>query len=151
MNDFSSIQLLDYAAAILKLKKECPPTPGENFNIFSILNLETDEVNTHCRLLYELLSPNGCHGMGDRFLRAFFEIVLHKPYCESVSVYRECTIEKQTDDDYGRIDLLIRGNDICYPIEVKIYAGDQWGQIDRYSRFASKAKEHQVYYLTFLL
>ena len=102
MNDFSSIQLLDYAAAILKLKKECPPTLGENFNIFSILNLETDEVNTHCRLLYELLSPNGCHGMGDRFLRAFFEIVLHKPYCESVSVYREYTIEKQTDDDYGR-------------------------------------------------
>ncbi len=36
MNDFSSIQLLDYAAAILKLKKECPPTLGENFNIFSM-------------------------------------------------------------------------------------------------------------------
>ena len=148
MNDFSSIQLLEYAAAILKLKKQLPPTPGENFNIFSILNMETDEVNTHCRLLYELLSPNGSHGMGEQFLRAFFEMVLHRPYCEGVSVYREYTIEKQTDDDYGRIDLLVQGKDVCYPIEVKIYAGDQWEQIDRYSRFASKAKEYQVYYLT---
>lgn len=148
MNALSSIQLLDYAAAILKMKKECPTTPGEKFNIFSILNMETDEVNTHCRLLYELLSPDGSHGMVDQFLRAFFEMVLHKPYCESVSVYREYAIEKQTDDDYGRIDLLVQGKDTCYPIEVKVYAGDQWEQIDRYSRFASKAKENQVYYLT---
>ena len=86
MNDHSPIQLLDHVTALLKLKKEYPPNPGENFNIFSVLGMETDEVNTHCRLLYELLSPNGSHGMNDQFLLAFFEIVLQKPYRKGVAV-----------------------------------------------------------------
>ena len=46
---------------------------GAHFNVFSILNAETDEVNTHCRLLFELLNPFGSHGLGDCFLRAINE------------------------------------------------------------------------------
>lgn len=139
-------QLLDQVTAILELRKKMPPVPGENFNVFSVMHMETKEVDTHCRLLYELLSPNGSHGMGDCFLESFFKLVLQKPYPGSaaVSVYREYVI-KPEDDNYGRIDLLLQGKGFCYPIEVKVYAGDQWEQVKRYAHVSSDA---QVYYLT---
>ncbi len=144
------IQLLDQVAAILELRKKRKPVPGEAFNVFSVLGMESDEVKTHCRLLYDLLSPDGSHGLGDSFLQAFFDMVLHKHYVKGASVYREYGIYEQNDDDrnYGRIDLLIQGRGFCYPIEVKIYAGDEWEQVKRYAEFASKAKDNQVYYLT---
>lgn len=143
------VQLLEQAAAILDLRRKRPPVPGENFNIFSVMNMETKEVDTHCRLLYDLLSPNGSHGMGDCFLEAFFLLVIKKPYPGSaaVSICREYVID-HTDDNYGRIDLLLQGENFCYPIEVKIYAGDQWEQVKRYARFSSGARDGQVYYLT---
>lgn len=139
-------QLLDQVTAILELRKKMPPVPGENFNVFSVMHMETKEVDTHCRLLYELLFPNGSHGMGDCFLESFFKLVLQKPYPGSaaVSVYREYVI-KPEDDNYGRIDLLLQGKGFCYPIEVKVYAGDQWEQVKRYAHVSSDA---QVYYLT---
>ena len=148
-NQTALAQLLDQVAAILELRKKTRPIPGENFNVFSVMSMEAKEVDTHCRLLCELLSPNGSHGMGGCFLQAFFEIVLNKSYPGDafVSVYREYVIDHD-DDNYGRIDLLIRGQGFCYPIEVKVYAGDQWEQIKRYARFASDAQDSQVYYLT---
>lgn len=138
--------LLQQVEGILNLKSSLPQLPGKDFNIFTALDMETKEVNTHCRLLYELLCPNGSHGFGDAFLREFFDLVLQKPFPRSPTVYREYDISQS--EEYGRIDLLIEGVDVCYPIEVKIYAGDQYRQIERYSVFATKAKEKQVYYLT---
>ena len=138
----SARKLLEHTNSILEIRRRASAKPGERFNIFSIMGAESDEVNTHCRLLYELLSPDGCHGMGDSFLHAFCEMVLHKPCPPSVSVFREWAFSD------GRIDLLIEGENVCYPIEVKIYAGDQYLQISRYTRFAEKASEHHVYYLT---
>lgn len=142
-------ELLERTNGILDIRRRTPPKPGERFNVFSIMNMETKEVDTHCRLLYELLSPNGSHGMGGCFLEAFFDLVLEKPYPGStaVSVHREYVID-HTDDNYGRIDLLIQGRNFCYPIEVKVYAGDQWEQVKRYARFSSDAQDSQVFYLT---
>lgn len=142
-------ELLERTNGILDIRRRTPPKPGERFNVFSIMNMETKEVDTHCRLLYELLSPNGSHGMGGCFLEAFFDLVLEKPYPGStaVSVYREYVID-HTDDNYGRIDLLIQGRNFCYPIEVKVRAKDQWEQVKRYARFSSDAQDGQVFYLT---
>ncbi|MGL6052212.1 MAG: PD-(D/E)XK nuclease family protein [Aeromonas salmonicida] len=39
---------------------------GVNFNLFSILNIERDEVGTHSRFIYELLNPKGAHNQGIR-------------------------------------------------------------------------------------
>lgn len=142
MNDKNNaVDLLEKAKDILLLRSQQPKKTGEDFNIFTVLQLNEME---HCRLLYELLNPKGNHGMGDCFLRSFFELVLQKPYpTEDVSVYLEYAFLN------GRIDLLIAGRGCCYPIEVKIYADDQQAQLARYDEFAAtKAKEHQVYYLT---
>ena len=140
--------LLQQVANILDMRNKVSKVSGDDFNIFSVLDMETNEVNTHCKLIYELLRPDGQHGIGKAFLEEFFEMVLHKPFPEFVSVKREYTINALEDDKYGRIDLLLEGKDFCYPIELKIYAGDQSRQIERYTAYAKKAKNNQVYYLT---
>lgn len=139
-------QLLEQTKIILIARKKALIPPQNSFNVFSVLNMEADEVDTHSRILFDLLSPDGNHGMGDRFLREFFELVLGKPFRKDVTVCREHKINET--DNYGRIDLLVEGKDFCYPIEVKIYAGDRFQQIKRYAQFAAKAQDSQVYYLT---
>lgn len=46
---------------------------ADSFNIFSILLKKHDEVNLHSRFIAEILSPQGSHNMGDKFLKAFIE------------------------------------------------------------------------------
>lgn len=140
--------LLQQVANVLDMRNKVPKIAGAEFNIFTILNLEKKEVDTHCRLIYELLRPDGQHDLGRAFLEEFFRLVLRKPFPDFVSVKREYVINALEDDVYGRIDLLLEGRDCCYPIEVKIKATDQNRQIERYTAFAKKAKENQVYYLT---
>ena len=140
--------LLQQVANILDMRNKVSKASGNDFNIFSVLDMETDEVKTHTRLIYELLRPDGQHGMGKAFIEEFFRLVLRKPIPEYVSVKREYVINALGDDEYGRIDLLLEGRDFCYPVEVKIYAGDQNRQIERYAAFSKKAKNNQVYYLT---
>ena len=88
--------LLEQARNVLTLREKRAEAPGARFNIFF--------VNTHCRLLYELLRPDGCHGLGDQFLRVFFELVLCKPYAADAVVARERVIDACGRQDYGRID-----------------------------------------------
>jgi len=140
--------LLQQVANILDMRNKVANARSDKFNIFTVLDMETKEVNTHCRLIYELLSPDGQHGMGRAFLDEFFDMVLHKPAPEFVMIKREYAINALADDEYGRIDLLLEGKGFCYPIEVKIYADDQSRQIERYNNFALKEKNNQVYYLT---
>lgn len=107
-----------------------------------------EEESTHFRLLYKLLNPEGSHGCGDAFLQKFFEDVLDKPYEKTTGVCRE----ENTKD--GRMGLLIEGESFYYPIEVKIDAGDQYRQIERYTNFAERQRKGRnnvdtmVYYLT---
>lgn len=46
---------------------------GENFNLFNILDRQTDEVKTHSAIIAELLDPKGSHGMGTEFLSLFLQ------------------------------------------------------------------------------
>ena len=46
---------------------------GEEFNIFSVMSMEADEVFTHSALLAELLNPKGSHGLGSMPLQLFLK------------------------------------------------------------------------------
>ena len=51
---------------------------GTYFNIFDITNISTDEVRI-CRIIKELIDPNGSHYQGDIYLKLFtfrFVIIL---------------------------------------------------------------------------
>jgi len=95
-----------------------------DFNIFSILRNDRDEVNLHSKFLYEILNPKGCHQKGDIFLRLFLSIVDLPEFTmtESIAIKRE----------YQGIDILIKNRDQAIIIENKIDAEDQDRQLERY-------------------
>jgi hypothetical protein len=127
---------------------------GENFNVFSILKLTSDEVRLHSRLIGELLNPTGTHGQGSKFLELFIsEIKPLEDYTQQQFIKAEVIIEENIGEisvDYekgGRIDLVIKFPDTKkhIVIENKIWAADQLKQLWRYR---SHYPDAQLLYLT---
>ena len=127
---------------------------GEFFNVFEILNLETNETRTHSAFLAALLDPDGSHGAGDSFLRSFITDCLGgwEDFDTSKSrVYIEYYIGPKTKTTGGRIDILIESCGKAIIIENKIYAGDQECQLLRYRRFGNDkygCGNYKLIYLT---
>lgn len=143
-------QLLKNVGIILKLKKNTEALDkqfDDNFTVFSALGFEEKELK-HCQIIYSLLNPEGKHGMGDIFLRQFFITVMDNEKYESATVKSEYDI--RSEDNSGRIDLYIKNENACYPIEVKINADDQETQIYRYHKFAKDSNKNKftIFYLT---
>lgn len=135
--------LLQQVSSISKKFDSIHQMTGGYFNIFSITNVESDEV-TLCRVIYELINPKGSHYQGDCYFKLFLEYVLKIDESEidfhSLEVIREYVI-----DHDRRIDLVIKDSSHYIPIEVKIYAEDQDHQCFDYLK---KAKKSDLYYLT---
>ncbi|MBZ9632197.1 PD-(D/E)XK nuclease family protein [Salegentibacter sp. LM13S] len=123
---------------------------GEDFNVFSILDLETSETKTHSKFLVALLDPKGNHYYKEKFLALFLE---------EIGYYKERNLSSaRVETEYylgkiskgyksgGSIDILITfpsGKAIA--IENKINAKDQKNQLYRYSQF--KGGDCSLYYL----
>lgn len=155
MDNVTLRTLLENVAIINKKYEEMAKISGENFNVFSILNLKTNEVRTHSAFIAELLNPKGKHGLGKAFLEEFVDIIKEKlqqtrkegfsPKFEFVP--EECTkvaveywLGYKTETEGGYIDILLtdkHNNHLI--IENKIYAGDQKNQLLRYHSFNEKA------------
>ena len=101
--------MLRQAAAISEKYELLRKETGSNFNIFEIANIATNEVKI-CRVIYELLSPLGCHYQGSIYLKLFMEKVLgienvDEAELKSAKVYRERVIKNDR-----RIDFTTRSN-----------------------------------------
>ena len=141
-----------------KTQQEEKRKRGENFNIFDVLGLSTSEVRLHSAFLGELLNPDGDHGLGDKFLKAFVEIIIKQvePGFEIDTTTCNVRVEYpigEIPEDYtegGRIDLLIQdNNNHAIVIENKINAGDQYKQLLRYHNYAIKnSQKYVLLYLT---
>jgi hypothetical protein len=148
-------RLLTDVSKITQHFQELSRARGDSFNIFSLLGVDHYE-QTHSRILAELLNPEGSHGMGDRFLKAFvdqFNDFINSPKqgCKTFQtkgaiVRTEVSIGTKTDISGGRLDILIQE----YPgtrkiiIENKIFAADQVNQIARYHE---KHEDAKIFYL----
>lgn len=130
---------------------------GQQFNVFSILGLESAEVKTHSAFLAELLNPKGSHYQGDLFLKLFLnhlEIENFNTSNASVEVEKHIGTIDDKYESGGQIDLYISDNNSppnIIIIENKIWAGDQYNQLKRYQNYAtSKTSENRIslYYLT---
>jgi len=60
------VSLLNHVRSI---KDKYIKPPGENFNIFKVLGLTSNEVRTHSAFIAELLNPDGSHGLRDIFIK----------------------------------------------------------------------------------
>lgn len=133
-----------------KQKQEEARQRGENFNIFEELNLATDETRCHSRFIAALLNPHGSHGCDKTFLQAFYEVVGNDSFVSNAQYRVETEVFigniGAEHSEGGRMDLVIfRENKKDIVIENKIYAGDQYNQLQRYHNDAPQA---QLLYLT---
>jgi len=144
LNTTEEIQgLLNEVAKITDKYNTIAQATGSNFNMFEIMNVAENEVRM-CRILADLLNPNGTHLQGRIYLDLFFENVLKLPLpCEPINIEREFVIDKNR-----RIDILIKDSTRIIPIEAKINAGDQPNQLYDYSKKSKNASGAKVYYLT---
>lgn len=101
----------------------------EDFNIFSILRNEYDEVNLHSKFIVELLKNKN---YGKKFIEIFLEKLEIQVFnYENINIFSE-----YSKGINGRIDILLEFSKDkekkAIIIENKIYAEDQIGQLNRY-------------------
>ena len=139
-----------YHAEQERLKKE--EEEGKCFNVFSALNMCSDEVRLHSRLLATLLNPKANHGLENEFLKSFLT-ALGLPedyitYCKEQIVERP--IGEVTETTGGRIDIILEDREHAVIIENKIYAGDQPNQLLRYHNYGVKTFGENNFKLVYL-
>jgi len=123
---------------------------GKRFNIFEIVDINTDERKV-CRVLRELLDPKGRHGQGSIYLEIFLKNCLRLDFSKTAILAAEVGYE---DGANGRsIDITIRIDYYFIPMEVKINAADGENQCYDYFMYAKKLnintdRETKVVYLT---
>ncbi|GAL63602.1 PD-(D/E)XK nuclease family protein [Algibacter lectus] len=134
---YTSKNLLRDVKRTLKDQEEIKNLKGENFNVFSILKMESKENGTHSAFLGELLNPKGSHNFKSVFLGLFLQQLgfegLELNSAEVVLEYSLGFIDDKAKTG-GRVDIYIKdttNKTIC--IENKIYATDQNLQVKRYS------------------
>ncbi|RTY86919.1 MULTISPECIES: PDDEXK-like family protein [unclassified Flavobacterium] len=154
MNTEKAKNLLSQVSGLLKSYEKLAKSTGENFNIFSVMGMESDEVKTHSRIIAELLNPKGSHSQGSVFLKYFFEEIEELKSIENFDFDNAKVIVEEhigiINRDYtvgGYIDIVIKDerNKIEVVIENKIYATDQKGQLLRYKNHYKNCK---LIYLT---
>lgn len=161
------VQLLSQTRNIVEKYDRIAEATGERFNIFEITGLETDEVKLHSAFIAQLLNPKGSHGLKDRFLKLFLEMLsMQKKAFVNQEMHSEQKLYDNLDnarvsvEEYigpleengytgGRIDILIEfKNRQKIAIENKIYAIDQKHQLRRYANYAEDINLIDLIYLT---
>ena len=92
------------------------------YNIYQLLDITDKEIQM-CRILADLLDPDGVHDEGIKYLKVFFDTVLHIDLPDSV--LRGAKVEREYPIiNKRRIDIVIDYQGGFIPIEVKINAED---------------------------
>jgi hypothetical protein len=145
---------LNQISEINKRYNEIAKITGENFNVFDVLDICTQET-MHSKFIAMLLDPKGVHGLGNIFLKYFLDIIDRKNNRKDVSGFMVENIIVQTEffigsideksENGGRVDIVVSDNKNKLFIENKIYAPDQKNQLMRYKNYDPTVK---IIYLT---
>jgi hypothetical protein len=130
-----------------------------NFNVFTVLLPQNDEVRLHTRFIHCLLDPNGSHGCGSLFLDLFFQTLEESPGKDDsnnelrlnvpTSPFTWVVQKEQARPSYGRMDLLLECAGYGIAIENKLNAAEQEGQLAAYANYLQKYYQNSaVLYLT---
>lgn len=151
--------LLQLVSIIQKKYDDLAEYSGEQYNVFDILGVRSDELS-HSSILTNLLNAKGRHGQKDLFLKLFIETVknafendeskmqlLNNFNIENSKAEKEKFAGKVNyeAEQGGRIDIIINDQKNNIIIENKVYAGDQPLQLVRYNEYDKNAP---ILYLT---
>lgn len=147
-------KMLEKVQDIVNQDKKDKREKGEDFNIFSVMQMESNETKTHSNMLAALLNPKQDHYYGSQFLKLFLEQIGYDYGQENLDLVRVQTEYHlgKINSEYtegGYIDILITfSSGKTVAIENKIYAGDQKNQMYRYSLY--NKGNSSLYYLNLL-
>jgi hypothetical protein len=150
--------LLSQVGIVKKKYDDLAAYTGENYNLFSVLKIYTQELS-HSAILGDLLNAKGKHGQKDTFLKLFLEgLPTFKEGSEQFKVLQNFKSDKSIvfiekyagkvnyqKEEGGRIDIVINDQKTNIIIENKILAGDQPLQLKRYNEWYKSAP---IIYLT---
>ena len=159
---------------IRKLHKSAERTGG-NFNFFSFLSMERNEVK-HSAIIAELLNPNGSHSQRTLFLKLFLKqlqaTILNsssessgrlRSFLEQLEptidasneltgfiVRTEEYVPELKEQEKGFLDIVIESDDAYIVIENKIDTVDAEGQLEKYCKHIETIKKQTkaLLYLT---
>jgi hypothetical protein len=129
-------QLLTDVSGIIKRFEEQWRKTGEKYNIFKVAGIDHREV-VMCRVLADLMNPQGKHCKGNRYLSLFLDTLPQK-LKDKLNFKRTTVTTEYSIPDGRRIDIVLEDGKIFVPIEVKIRAGDLPNQVHDYFKFAKK-------------
>lgn len=136
-NNYSSNQLLEISKAIIDKYSE--QIKENQFNIFSILRNDYDEVNLHSAFIFELLNPEGFHGHNNVFLKLFLKHIYKKVNNNCENIFKDSLEKAEVKREYtipnGRIDIICDLKEIFLVIENKIEAEVSIDQLKKYSNY----------------
>lgn len=141
------IHLFNDIHLILERYERIRKEKGENYNLFQVINMTSDETRVHSALISDLLNPHGRHQMNNVFLQSFVDRLNEQTHrklsftYENVKVECEKYIGPKTDTSGGRLDLYITDGRNHIVIENKIYATDQENQLLRYHNYLKQFKD----------
>ena len=153
-------QLLQNAQIILqedKTEKKEYEAIGEYFNVFEYLHFTRPEEHLHTPILRMLLDKNANHGVGDRFLKAFIDMVVRKlnpnfqyDVTSSNIEYKdkyigEIKISEDGKSTGGEIDIFInddKGHAIIIENKFDRYGNPAQEQPRQLERYYNYGKEH---------
>ena len=65
------IQLFNEIHLLIEKYEQIRKEKGDNYNLFQVINMTSDETRIHSAMIADLLNPEGLHQMGDIFLKLF--------------------------------------------------------------------------------
>ena len=143
------IQLFNEIHLIIEKHEYIRKEKGDNYNLFKVINMTSDETRVHSAMIADLLNPNGQHQMENVFLKLFIERLNGQTdhivsfTCDNAKVECEKYIGPKTDTDGGRLDIYLTDGINHIVIENKIYATDQENQLLRYHNFLKRCSKNK--------
>ena len=160
-NNRNELKEVLYRIVLRKIRKlhESAERTGGNFNFFSFLSMERNEVK-HSAIIAELLNPNGSHSQRTLFLKLFLKqlqatiqnsssessgrlrsfLERLKPTIDASNeltgfiVRTEKYVPELKEQEKGFLDIVIESDDAYIVIENKIDTVDAEGQLEKYCK-----------------
>lgn len=143
IKQFKSIQ--ENIIKITRLYETLRIERGDQYNIFKVIHMTSNETSVHSAFISDLLNPQGLHGKGSMFLKLFIDCLpleakknIASFDADSAVVKIEYYIGEKTKTHGGRLDIVVFSKGQAIIIENKIYAKDQENQMIRYHNFAEE-------------
>ncbi len=144
------IQLFNEIHLLLEKQEQIRKEKGENYNLFQIINIMSDETRVHSSIIADLLNPNGRHQMGTVFLQLFIDRLNEQLDINVSFTYDNAKVEcekyigSKTETSGGRLDIYLTDGTYHVIIENKIYATDQENQLLRYHNFLRRYPKNKT-------